>query len=84
MSAPLLEPADRLTKDDQATRLDELQLAAALRQHQAAALRAPARRPGVCTNCGAACLPSAVYCDADCREDHETREATQARLAGRR
>jgi hypothetical protein len=29
--------------------------------------------PGVCTNCGQACLPLAVYCDELCREDHEWR-----------
>lgn len=35
--------------------------------------------PGVCTNCGQACLPCAVYCDEDCRADHEARQAVHAR-----
>ena len=45
-------------------------------QEAAAALRA---MPGTCSNCGEACLPCAVYCDEDCRRDHEWRESQLAR-----
>lgn len=53
-------------------------------QFTAAAL-AVARRPvvqaplGRCANCQAQCLPTAKYCDEDCRADHERRLATLRR-----
>lgn len=71
----LPDQAERLSADDQATQREAEFLAAARaqvqRQTAAAALR---RTPGVCTFCGARCLPLAVYCDDDCRRDHEAEQ----------
>lgn len=68
------------TADDQATdREVEFRELALLNQRLAAA-REPRAVPGVCTNCGEQCLPLAVYCDRECRADHEHR---LTRLAGR-
>jgi hypothetical protein len=68
-----IDPSVRLNEDDRATHAEEEHRAAALlKQSQRAACRR-ASEPGVCTNCGSACLPMAVYCDADCRSDHEAR-----------
>lgn len=61
---------ERLSADDMATRREGEFLQRAL-LNQRAGSAAAAGRPGVCTNCGAACLPRAVYCDEDCRADHE-------------
>jgi len=74
------DASERLSADDMATRHEEqLREAAMLDQKRAAArLRST---PGVCSNCGEACLTAAVYCDADCRHDHERRLRVQ-RLAG--
>lgn len=71
---------ERLSDDDLATRREEEFRALALRQAaEAGAVRAT---PGSCANCGEACLPQAVYCDADCRADHERRLRVQGRLSG--
>ena len=51
--------------------------------HRVRQSRLQARQcPGVCTNCGEPCLPTAVYCDTDCREDDEKREAAERRHRG--
>lgn len=63
---------ERLSADDMATRREAEFLAAALRV-QAAQAAATAHVAGVCGNCREACLPLAVYCDEDCRADHEWR-----------
>lgn len=63
---------ERLSADDMATRREEEFLAAALREQAARAVLAKAQK-GTCANCGEACLPVAVYCDQDCRSDHEAR-----------
>lgn len=69
--------SERLSSDDDlATRREEEFRDAALRR--AAQQRAPGT-PGTCSNCGEACLPQAVYCDADCRADHEARQRVLAR-----
>lgn len=66
------------TADDQATdREVEFRELALLNQRLAAA-RQPRAVAGVCTNCGERCLPTAVYCDPDCRDDHEHRLARQS------
>lgn len=71
------DPDERLSADDMATRREEeFRLAALQRQQRAACKRSS--EPGVCTNCGAVCLPRAVYCDEDCRSDHEARIARGA------
>lgn len=66
------DPAERLGADDMATRREEEFRELALRRQQHAACKR-STEPGVCTNCGSVCLPLAVYCDADCRDDHEAR-----------
>lgn len=86
MTRPLLEEWDaseRLSADDQAT-LHEEQLREAAMQDQRRAAARVRSTPGVCTNCGAFCLPAAVYCDADCQADHEDRMLVQRRQGVRR
>jgi len=73
--AELRDPTERLSSDDQATQRDAEFLDRAMLQQRARAAAAPKRTSGVCMNCGERCLPLAAYCDADCRLDHETREA---------
>lgn len=67
-----MEPSERLSADDQATQRDAEFLAAALAR-QAVRVAGVRHVQGVCSNCGVACLPLAVYCDEDCRADHERR-----------
>jgi hypothetical protein len=67
--------------EDQAALVSDFFLAQALRAQLQAAGGAALQR-GVCASCDARCLPAAVYCDADCRADHERALAAQAR-AGR-
>ncbi len=75
------DPAERLSADDLATRREAEHLASAIAAQARRAARTPASTPGVCTNCGERCLPRAVYCDADCRADHERRLAAARRGA---
>ena len=72
------DTTERLSADDQATQREEQFLAAALmrQRREAAAVR---RQPGVCVNCGERCLPLALYCDEDCRADHERRQGIRQR-----
>lgn len=72
------EPTERLREDDMPQRREEEFRALALRNQQRAACKR-ASEPGVCTNCGSVCLPLAVYCDADCRDDHEARVKSAGR-----
>ena len=78
------DTSERLSPDDMATLRDEQFLQAAQIAQAAAAARAPKGVPGVCSNCQAVCLPSAVYCDEDCRADHQHRLTVQQRQRGRR
>jgi len=71
----LVPDPERPGEEDMASRREEEFRALALRQQQQRASCRRASQPGVCTNCGNACLPTAVYCDADCRDDHERRLA---------
>jgi hypothetical protein len=73
---------ERLSADDEAQRTAALHTEAALYEHRLRAQRSSlgAGRPGRCANCLERCLPTAVYCDEDCRDDHEARE--RARLRG--
>ncbi len=66
------DTSERLSADDMATRREAEFLAAALRV-QAGRAAASAHSAGVCGNCAEQCLPLAVYCDEDCRADHERR-----------
>jgi hypothetical protein len=75
--SPLITGADdgapeRLTGDDLATKREEEFRALALAE-QARKSAVQRSVPGTCGNCGQACLPLAVYCDEDCRADHEHR-----------
>lgn len=72
------DTSERLGADDMATVHEEQLREAALLDQQRAAARLRST-PGVCMNCGSACLPAAVYCDADCRADHEARVTTLRR-----
>lgn len=69
-----------LRSDDDlaAHRADEFQ-ALALIEHQGRAMASPALPRGVCASCGERCLPAAVYCDAECRADHELQLAARRR-----
>lgn len=73
------EPERLSSVDDMATQREAQFTTAAI-----AAARRPvvASAPGVCQNCGAALASLAVYCDPDCRSDHELRQLAQRR-AGR-
>lgn len=80
--APLLEPlvaGERLSADDMASRREAEFLADALMAQQLRARGGALVQAGVCTNCAAACTVRAVYCDADCRRDHEGRLLALAR-----
>lgn len=76
------DEAERLSADDQATRRAEEFLAAALDVQRLRAAGGEVVQPGVCTNCGERCLPQAVYCDRECRADHERRVMAGRRLRG--
>lgn len=65
--------AERMSADDLATARDAEFLADALLAQQLAARREGEPRRGTCANCGSECSPQAVYCDEDCRADHEVR-----------
>lgn len=73
---------ERLNPDDEAQRTADLFIDAALARHRLRAqVAARADRAGVCSNCLERCLPMAVYCDEDCRADHEARERKRLRNA---
>lgn len=67
-----VDPSERLSADDMATLREGQFLQAALERHRSNATAHIA--PGVCRFCGQQCLPLAVYCDDDCRQDHEARQ----------
>lgn len=74
----LADSSERLSADDQATQREAQFRAAALLRHRQASTVA-ARTPGVCANCAQQCLPLAVYCDDECRAEHERRQAVLRR-----
>lgn len=67
------EDLERLSADDQATRREAQFTADALDMQRRRAESMARSTPGVCTNCGEICLPTTVFCDTDCRVDHERR-----------
>jgi hypothetical protein len=73
------DQSERLGPDDAATRHEGEFLSIALLQQRLRAGATAAAEPGVCTNCGEHCLPLAVYCDEDCRADHEQRLVANTR-----
>jgi len=79
---PLIEPlppSERLSDEDLATRREAELLADALAVHELRARGGDVIEAGRCSNCRQCCAPAAVYCDADCRADHEARMLRQAR-----
>jgi len=68
------DQGERLSADDQATQREAEFLDRALKIQSMRAAATPRGTPGVCMNCRARCLPLAVYCDEDCRGDHEHRQ----------
>ena len=66
-------------EDDLAAHRADGFLALALFEHHSRALAAPALPRGGCASCGERCLPAAVYCDPDCRADHELQMAARRR-----
>lgn len=73
---------DRLSPDDEAQRTADMFLSGAIARQRAQAERVERGTPGTCSNCGEPCLPTAVYCDAACRDDHEARLRAHARSRG--
>lgn len=73
------DPTERLSADDQATQREAEFLAHALLAQQLKARNGLAVQQGVCTWCQQACMPRTVYCDSECRADHEDELATLAR-----
>ena len=78
------DATERLGNEDMAALHAAQLLSASMLDHQRTAVALPASQPGVCSNCGSACLPLAVYCDADCRDDHEQRLQVQRRQGAAR
>lgn len=78
--APERDEPERLSADDLATRREGEFLADALDMQRRRAEAMNRSTPGVCTHCGEVCLPLAVYCDDDCRADHELRMQRRQRL----
>jgi hypothetical protein len=74
-----LQPDERACESDLASRSEEEFLAIAQRAQRQRAQLAPRHAPGTCVNCDSKCLPRAVYCDEDCRADHEDRLSAERR-----
>lgn len=79
MPDDLTDPTERLSADDMATQREAQFLADALLAQQLKAAGGMAVLPGVCTWCQQRCPARAVYCDTDCRADHEAALCTMAR-----
>jgi hypothetical protein len=78
---PEREEPERLSSiDDQATRTEGQFLDDALDMQSRRAEAMSRSTPGVCTNCRELCLPMAVFCDEDCRADHELRLQRRQRM----
>jgi len=69
-----------VSESDLAAMRDAQFVDAALSRVQAAAAERQST-PGVCSNCGEPTAGGQIYCDADCRGDHESRQAIQRRKA---
>lgn len=78
------DTTERMGPDDMATLRDEQHLQAALLRQRQAAMAMPGSKPGTCSNCSQPCLPAAVYCDEDCRADHQHRVTVQRKQKARR
>jgi hypothetical protein len=67
---------------DQATRIEEAAREAALSNAALAAKRSALIPTGACLNCDNEVPEAKLFCDADCRDDFEHRQAAKRR-AGR-
>lgn len=67
-----VDRAERLNEDDQAARAAQRFLEGSLLSHRRATAQQPGT-PGICRNCGERSPTLAIYCDDDCRTDHERR-----------
>lgn len=68
----MVNPAERLTEDDRAQAAAEQFIERALLAQRRAADSQP-WAPGVCRNCAEQPI-AGVYCDDDCKADHERRK----------
>lgn len=76
--------AQRLSADDMAAERAAELAADALHAHRVRqARRRAAMQDGRCGNCEAVLTPPLLYCDRDCRDDHEARERLLARTRHR-
>jgi hypothetical protein len=75
-----IEPIDRtdLAEGDMASLREAQFVSAAVDAARAAAGRREST-PGTCLNCSARIAAPAIYCDDDCRADHEERRARERR-----
>lgn len=78
-----VDAADRLSPEDQAAARDAQFLDMALAEQRLRAEGGAVYQRGRCANCDAPIDPTRVYCDADCRADHEHRLAVLARQGKR-
>ena len=69
---------ENLSADDLAALRDEQFRASALSSHRARASLVR-HASGTCSYCGEGCAADAVYCDAECRADHEHEQLVLAR-----
>lgn len=78
------DASERLSPDDMATLHEQQFIEAALRHQQQLADKVRRGVAGLCSNCASQCSSQAVYCDDECRADHEHREQVHLRQHGRR
>jgi hypothetical protein len=79
-AALIRDTLERLSADDLATVREAEFLEGALAAHQQRAQRSLHLPLGTCANCCEACMPTAFYCDDDCRDDHQARQRQSARV----
>lgn len=76
------EDAERLSADDMAARTTAQMQADALLAQQLRAAGGQLIVRGICLNCDTRCLSDAVYCDVECKADHEARVRAKVRPHG--
>ena len=73
------DTSERLSPDDTASLREAEFLEAALCGHRAKVEKAGAVANGECANCGQPLPSDWVYCDQDCKDDHEHRLVIERR-----
>lgn len=73
------DTSERLGADDTATVREAEFLEVALCEHRAQVAKDGPVEHGLCANCGEQLPASWVYCDQDCKDDHEHRLETARR-----